>query len=86
MESDLRSNWGAFLDARFPLTSLNLSYRGGTAWVCIRDPPDCGPHPVSPHPDQGDDPHVVLCNKAGYDGELYVVELTAAPPAIGQLK
>ena len=78
---------GAFLDARFPLTSLNLSYRGGTAWVCIGDPPDCGVHHVSPHPDQGDDPHVVLYqqrDEAGYDGELYVVELTAAPPGIGE--
>jgi hypothetical protein len=59
--------------------------RAGTAWTCTGDPLDCGPHPVSPHPNQGDDPHVVLYeerNEAGYDGELYVVELTAAPPAV----
>ncbi len=78
---------GAFLAARFPLTSLNITYRGGTAWVCTGNPLVCGPHTVSPHPDQGDDPYVALYperNEAGYDGELYVVELTAAPPAVEQ--
>lgn len=76
---------GAFLDACYPLISLNLSYRGGTAWTCTGDPIECGVHQVSSHPDQGEDDFAVLYdgrNKAGYDGELYVVELTAAPPAV----
>jgi hypothetical protein len=76
---------GAILAARHPLTSLELTYRGGTAWCCVMNPDlRCGPQPVNGH-DRGAGRQVIWYarpDEVGYHGALYVGDLTASPPAV----
>lgn len=67
------------------LTSLNLEDAGGTAWVCV----GAGPNPCNSRalqgPDRGTLRFVELSKprEGGYDGALYLGEVSASPPAVG---
>ena len=61
------------------LYSLNLSYTGGSAWICTSS--GCGAQELK---GRGTSPalRVALDSKsAAYDGTFYVGSITASPPA-----
>ncbi len=68
------------------VASLNVSYRGGTAWFCTSDQPgSCGVHPLKSAGEAGADGrwHVALYPevRSGSSGVYEVGTLTASPPA-----
>ena len=72
------------LTRHVPIVSLNCSYRGGTAWCRMGDDESGRAHPLRGAADRGVARHViryVTRDADGYDGELYLGEVHASPPA-----
>ncbi|WP_095980041.1 hypothetical protein [Melittangium boletus] len=74
-------------EQRAHVYSLDIAYKGGTAWICAVNPEqklDCGVKPAKGQ-DNGDRYFVQLFsgrNAQGYDGIFYVGAVTASLPAV----
>ncbi|NTX50684.1 hypothetical protein [Myxococcus sp. CA039A] len=69
--------------AKLPVTSLNNSYTGGSAWVCMGQNAVCSAYPMKGK-DKGERPFVehAASVENGYHGVFHVGAITASLPAV----
>lgn len=73
------------LAGKRPLATLNLSSKGGEAWICLSDKAeDCGVRKTGGGKNEGDDWRVEIGDSPaaqGHHGYYHVGKLTVSPPA-----